>query len=149
MNPQTGGELSVKQQAFVLEYLRNGFNATKAYTAAGYVAKNDNVAASSASALLRVPKIASAVAEATREVIAPLATETALTVQRVVEGLLREATDYGEGSSQAARVSAWSWLGKHLAMFIDRKEVTSKRMRVRTIETIRERRIYVEAHTES
>ena len=40
----------------------------------------------------------------------------------VVNGLLKEAQDYAEGSTQSARVSAWAHLGKHLGMFKDKIE---------------------------
>lgn len=46
-----------------------------------------------------------------------------LTIDMVVQGLLKEAQDYAEGSTQSARVSAWAHLGKHLGMFVDQKKV--------------------------
>lgn len=45
-----------KQDLFVKEYLKD-LNATQAYIRAGYVCKNENVAAASAAKLLRNPKI--------------------------------------------------------------------------------------------
>jgi phage terminase small subunit len=54
--------LSERQKRFVEEFLTD-FNATKAYRRAGYGAKNDAVAASSASELLRIPKVQAAVEE--------------------------------------------------------------------------------------
>jgi len=50
-------KLTKKQEIFVYEYLTNGFNATQAYLKAGYKAKNENTAATSAYKLLRNPKI--------------------------------------------------------------------------------------------
>jgi hypothetical protein len=38
----------------------------------------------------------------------------------VIQGLLKEARREGEGSSSAARVSAWVQLGKHLGMFTEK-----------------------------
>ncbi len=40
----------------------------------------------------------------------------------VLRGLRREATLEGEGSSHAARVSAWGLIGKHLGMFVERRQ---------------------------
>jgi hypothetical protein len=51
-----------------------------------------------------------------------------LTVQMVIEGLLREAQREGEGTSQSARISAWGLLAKHLGMLIDRKIIGIKRL---------------------
>ena len=44
----------------------------------------------------------------------------------VLRGLLTEAEDSSEGSSQSARVAAWAHLGKHLNMFIDKQEIKSE-----------------------
>lgn len=54
-------KLTDKQQRFVDEYIVD-LNATAAYKRAGYTARNDAVAASGASTLLRNPKVAAAVA---------------------------------------------------------------------------------------
>jgi hypothetical protein len=45
-----------------------------------------------------------------------------LTQDDVLRGLRREATLAGEGSSRAARVSAWGLIGKHLGMFVERRQ---------------------------
>ena len=44
--------------------------------------------------------------------------------ERVLLGLLAEATFFGEGSSHGARVSAWGLLGKYHSLFVDKAEVT-------------------------
>jgi hypothetical protein len=44
----------------------------------------------------------------------------------VVRGLHREATLTGDGSSHAARVSAWGLIAKHLGMFIERQQLLGK-----------------------
>lgn len=54
--------LTEKQQRFVDEYLKD-LNGTLAYKRAGYTANNDAVAAASASALLRNPKVAAIIDE--------------------------------------------------------------------------------------
>lgn len=72
--------LSPRQQQFVRLYLENGGNATLAYKGAGYKAANANVAAASASALLRIPKVASAISgtRGAKEVAATQATVATL-----------------------------------------------------------------------
>ncbi len=45
-----------------------------------------------------------------------------ITQDDVLRGLRREATLEGEGSSHAARVSAWGLIGKHLGMFVERRQ---------------------------
>ncbi len=44
---------------------------------------------------------------------------TEITQDEVIQGLKKEATLEGEGSSHSARVAAWAHLGKHLGMFTD------------------------------
>ena len=51
------------------------------------------------------------------------AERTGLTQDTVVKGLLAEAEFKGEGSSQAARVSAWAHLGRHAGMFKEKLAV--------------------------
>jgi hypothetical protein len=40
----------------------------------------------------------------------------------VLRGLRHEATLIGEGSSHAARVSAWGLIAKHLGMLVERRQ---------------------------
>ena len=58
--------------------------------------------------------------------MADLARRTELTQEEVIAGLRSEALYKGEGGSHSARVAAWSWLGRHLAMFTDKSEVEFK-----------------------
>ncbi len=51
-----------------------------------------------------------------------------LTVQMVIEGLLKEAQREDEGSSHGARITAWGLLAKHLGMLVDRKIIGIKRL---------------------
>ena len=106
--------LTPKQQRFVEEYLID-LNATQAAIRAGYSEKT--AAAIGAENLIK-PNIAKAIQEAQES----LSNKTQLTVDMVVNGLLKEAQDYAEGSTQSARVSAWAHLGKHLGMFKDKIE---------------------------
>jgi hypothetical protein len=45
-----------------------------------------------------------------------------ITQDDVLRGLHGEATFTGDGSSHAARVSAWAHIAKHLGMFIERRQ---------------------------
>lgn len=59
--------LSVKQEKFCLEFAKTG-NQRQAYKAAGYACKNDAVIDSSASQLLRNPKVQKRLSELTEEI---------------------------------------------------------------------------------
>ena len=106
--------LTDKQQRFVEEYLID-LNATQAAIRAGY---SEKTAKSIGQENLTKPDIQKAIEEAKNQV----SKRTELTVDMVVNGLLKEAQDYAEGSTQSARVSAWAHLGKHLGMFKDKVE---------------------------
>ncbi len=106
--------LTPKQERFVEEYLID-LNATQAAIRAGY---SEKTAKEIGSENLTKPNIAKAIQEAQES----LSNKTQLTVDMIVNGLLKEAQDYAEGSTQSARVSAWAHLGKHLGMFKDKLE---------------------------
>lgn len=106
--------LTPKQQRFVEEYLID-LNATQAAIRAGY---SEKTAKEIGSENLTKPNIAKAIAEAQEK----LSNKAQVTVEMVVQGLLNEAKDLSEGSTQSARVSAWAHLGKHLGMFKDKLE---------------------------
>ena len=110
--------LTPKQQRFVEEYLID-LNATQAAIRAGY---SEKTAYSVGHENLKKPEIQKAIQEAQEN----LSNKTQLTVDMVVQGLLKEAQDYAEGSTQSARVSAWAHLGKHLGMFKDKVEHTGE-----------------------
>ena len=110
--------LTPKQQRFVEEYLID-LNATQSAIRAGY---SEKTAKEIGSENLTKPNIAKAIQEAQES----LSNKTQLTVDIVVQGLLKEAQDYAEGSTQSARVSAWAHLGKYLKMFTDKVEHTGK-----------------------
>lgn len=55
--------LTQKQALFVSEYLKNGGNATQAYLKAGYKAKDEKVACTAGTRLLRNVRISRAIAE--------------------------------------------------------------------------------------
>ena len=106
--------LTPKQQRFVEEYLID-LNATQAAIRAGY---SEKTAQEIGSENLSKPMVAKAIAEAQEK----LSNKTQVTVEMVVQGLLNEAKDLSEGSTQSARVAAWAHLGKHLGMFKDKLE---------------------------
>lgn len=106
--------LTPKQQRFVEEYLID-LNATQSAIRAGY---SEKTARSIGQRLLTNVDIQKAIEDAKNQV----SKRTELTVDMVVHGLLKEAQDYAEGSTQSARVSAWAHLGKHLGMFKDKLE---------------------------
>ncbi|MEG2446251.1 MAG: terminase small subunit [Acinetobacter sp.] len=106
--------LTPKQQRFVEEYLID-LNATQAYIRAGF---SEKLANTNAAKLLQNTTIAKAIEDARKEV----SEKALITTEMVVKGLLKEAQDYAEGSTQSARVSAWAHLGKHLGMFKDKIE---------------------------
>ena len=108
--------LTPKQQRFVEEYLID-LNATQSAIRAGY---SEKTAAVIGAENLIKPNIAKAIAEAQEK----LSNKAQVTVEMVVQGLLNEAKDLSEGSTQSARVSAWAHLGKHLGMFKDKIEHT-------------------------
>ena len=108
--------LTPKQQRFVEEYLID-LNATQSAIRAGY---SEKTAAVIGAENLIKPNIAKAITEAQEK----LSNKAQITVEMVVQGLLNEAKDLSEGSTQSARVSAWAHLGKHLGMFKDKIEHT-------------------------
>ena len=115
--------LKPQQERFVVEYLKTPKNATDAAIRAGYSPKT---ATAQASRLLTNVNVRKAIDEAQNETRERVKEEVGLTVDMVVHGLLKEAQDYAEGSTQSARVSAWAHLGKHLGMFKDNIEHTGK-----------------------
>jgi phage terminase small subunit len=100
--------LTAKQQAFVMEYIVD-LNATQAAIRAGYKPRSARfVAAQNLSKL----NVAAAIAEAK----AARAERVAVTQDEVIAGLYSEANRVGRGASHAARVQAWTQLGKHLGI---------------------------------
>ena len=108
-------KLTPKQARFIEEYLID-LNATQAAIRAGYAKGSADV---EGCRLLGNAKVAVAVAEAQAE----RSERTLITQDIVLEGLLKEARNEGEGSTHSARVTAWTQLGRHLSMFVDRAEL--------------------------
>ena len=104
--------MTPKQARFVLEYLKD-LNATQAAIRSGYSPKT---AEQQGYQLLQKTSVSATIAAKQ----AVHAAKAGLTVDRIVQGLLREAESVGENSTQSARVAAWAHLGKHLGMFSDK-----------------------------
>lgn len=115
--------LKPQQEKFVIEYLKTPENATDAAIRAGYSSKTATAQASRLLTNVNVKKAIEAEQDKTRERVKE---EVGLTVGMVIQGLLNEARDLSEGSTQSARVAAWAHLGKHLGMFKEKIEHTGK-----------------------
>ncbi len=103
--------LIAKQARFVEEYLVD-LSGTAAAIRAGY---RTSRARQQAYRLCQKPEVQKAIAAAIEE----RSKRTQVRQDEVIEGLKEAAENKGEGSSPAARVQAWAWLGRHLAMFTD------------------------------
>jgi phage terminase small subunit len=107
--------LTPKQAAFVMEYLKD-LNATQAAIRAGYSKKT---ASSQGERLLRNAEVQAAVTKGREK----LAAKVEVTTERVLGGLLAEATADDGPMCKGARVKAWELLGKHLGLLTDRSKV--------------------------
>jgi phage terminase small subunit len=107
--------MTPKQQSFVDHYLID-LNATQAAIRAGYSART---AEQQGSRLLGNAEIAQAVRVAQQA----RSDRVQITQDDVLQGLRREATLTGEGSSHAARVSAWGLIARHLGMLVERRQL--------------------------
>lgn len=98
------------EKGFVDALLIDPTNQTEALRKAGSKATRLRAAAHE---MVKRPRVQAALAAARSEA----ANRMEITVDRVLKGLYDEATRYGSGSTHAARVQAWTQLGKHLGMF--------------------------------
>jgi phage terminase small subunit len=110
----TGWKMTPRQQRFVDEYLMNP-NATQAAVRAGYSTRTAN---EQAARLLANASIAAAVQAAQQA----RCDRVQITQDDVLRGLVREANLTGDKSSHAARITAWGLIGKHLGMFLERRQ---------------------------
>jgi phage terminase small subunit len=106
--------MTPKQRRFVDEYLLD-LNAARAAIRAGYSA---HTAEQQGPRLLGNVEVAEAI-QAAQQVRSE---RLQITQDDVLKGLHREATLTGDGASHAARVSAWTQIGKHLGMFVERRQ---------------------------
>lgn len=110
-------ELTTMQEAFVDAFIETNFDVIKAFEAAGYRDSQSNFRFQAAIRLLKTK----AISEAIQERLTNATPAHWITEDIVINKLWREATDYGKGSSQAARINALVWIGKHFGMFAEKK----------------------------
>ncbi len=106
--------LTPQQSRFVEEYLVD-LNATQAAIRAGYSKKTANEQGAQLLAKLSIREAVAEAQEARSE-------RTGITQDEVIQGLKKEATLEGDGSSHSARVAAWAdtrgdmWLGRNYGL---------------------------------
>lgn len=110
-------ELNIKQQRFVEEYVID-FNATRAAINAGY---SEKTARSIGSELLTKPDIRKAVKLQLEE----LSTDSYVSREVILTGLLKEAMGRGDNCTATSRVSAWDKLAKLSGLYVDTKPATT------------------------
>jgi hypothetical protein len=106
--------MTPKQRRVVDEYLLD-LNATQAAIRAGHSARTANEQGARLLANASIAAATQAAQHARSE-------RVQITQDDVLRGLYREATLTGDGSSHSARISAWTQIGKHLGMFVDRRQ---------------------------
>ena len=110
-------ELTAKQKAFIEELPKNQWNGTQAAIAAGYSAKSAGVMAHR---LLKNPAIAEELDRRTAEIVE----KTDVEVAEIIRELRKIAfAPPSQRVTNSERLKALELLGKHLAMFTDRKIV--------------------------
>lgn len=98
------------------------FDPIKAYDAAGYNPRTHNKY-SDAMSILHSQAV-------TREINRRMADkDTAywITDNVIIKQLWKEATDYGDKSSQSARINALVWIGKHIGMWAEKQAETDNK----------------------
>lgn len=121
--PRGPRPLTLRQQNFVVEYLKT-YNGKWSAIAAGYPEKN---ARSRGSTLLHNPKIIAELEKGRVKIVE----DNNITVQKVIDGLLDETNEDKAGSTQSARVQAWTQLGRYLSMFTDNQNVNNSTLEER------------------
>lgn len=110
-------ELTTKQQRFVEEYAID-FNATRAAISAGF---SEKTARSISSELLTKPDIRRAV----KTYLDGLSTDSYVSREVILTGLLKEAMGRGENSTPASRVASWGHLAKLSGLYLDTQPQTN------------------------
>lgn len=132
-------KLTIKQEAFCLEYAASG-NATDAYKKAGYRVKNDDVAKANASRLLTNANVKNRINELMEEMRAPKIAEATEVLEYLTSVMRGESVAHeiviegtGDGCSAARimkkppsekeRTKAAELLGKRYSLFSDNVNV--------------------------
>ena len=111
INALTGDLVTPKQNLFVEAYCATlDFKAAKEYAGYGKTTKAKSIMAN--------PNVIRAIDR--RQAISRQ--KLKVTEAEIITGLLKEAKDESNGSP-GSRVTAWTQLGRHLAMFTDKKEI--------------------------
>lgn len=110
-------ELTIKQHRFVEEYVID-FNATRAAITSGY---SEKTARSIGSELLTKPDIRDAIKIKLDE----LSTDSYVSREVILTGLLKEAMGRGDNCTANSRVSAWDKLAKLSGLYTDNKPQSS------------------------
>lgn len=105
------------EHRLVAEYVKC-HNNTEAYRRAGGNTENPKSVSALASAVFKRPRIQQALGIATVMDVEHKE-QVAVTEKIVLCGMYTEATKTGKGSTHAARVAAWGYLGRYLAMWTD------------------------------
>ena len=133
--------LNIRQRAFAEQYLLD-LNATAAYLRAGYVAKNNNVAAASSSALLRIPKVAAYIGAKIKKVQGKLG----ISLERTLMEILWFAPDWGGGARDPLwdiRIANFDRIAAEDILFAEPMQTTIESPGFRGVPlSYQERRIY-------
>lgn len=112
--------LNERQALFVEHYIATD-NGTQSAISAGYAEGSAHV---TASRLLRIDKVASAVTAARETAQQALRQALTVTEEQVVRGLLKLAVNQDDKTPHTVQRQAWKDLGTHLGMFVQRFAVT-------------------------
>jgi len=112
--------MTPKQEAFVREYLID-LNATRAYIRAGYKV-SEEVARRNGHRLLTNADVASAIEEAQ----AKRAEESSISAKYVLDSIQRVAETAERENKFSDAIRGFELLGKHLGIFIEKRELTGK-----------------------
>lgn len=127
-------DLNPRQRAFA-DFVLRGEPAYKAYTLAGYTAKNSATARASSSQLLATPNVAAYLAEKRDKISEKLEMDATWVLRRLRENLERalqaepvrdaDGNPTGDYTYQGAVANkSLELIGKQLGMFVERKDIT-------------------------
>lgn len=110
--------MTEKQERFVEAFLGEAyFDPIKAYELAGYSMNGYNKYTDSMKILH-----SDAVTREINQRMADKDTAYWISDNVIIKQLWKEATDYGDRSSQAARINALVWIGKHIGMWQEKQQ---------------------------